>query len=135
MRLKVWQYRGKQRRLEALLKAVSEPGNQPQLAAANMRRHMHAVHHRQQRVGGAMHHQRRHLQPVEQIHPAALGKNRQQLPLHTRRIEGSVVGHFSLMQEHRPIIHHRWATQRRQQIRLLLQRHLSVRRLAARQQL
>jgi len=95
---------------------------------------MHAVHHRQQRVGSTMHHQCRHLQTIKQIDPTAFGKARQQLPLHAGRIESTVIGDFGLVQQHRTIIHHTGAAQRSQQIGLLLQGHLPARRLATCQQ-
>ena len=81
MRLQVRQHRPQQRRLERLLKAVRQPRYQAQLAALDMRRQVHPMHHRQQRVGRAMHHQRRHAQLVEQRHPARFGQDRHDLAL------------------------------------------------------
>lgn len=80
MRLQIRQHRRQQRFLERLLKAMRQPRNQFQLTALNVRRQMHAVHHRQQRIGSAMHHQGRHAQLIEQCHPARLGKYRHDLP-------------------------------------------------------
>ena len=68
------QHRRQQRLLERLLKAMGQARNQLQFTALDMRRHMHAMHHRQQRVSRAMHHQRRHAQLVKQRHAAALGE-------------------------------------------------------------
>lgn len=79
MRLQIGQHRPQQRRLERLLEAVRQPRYQTQLAALDMRRQMHAMHHRQQRVGRAMHHQGRHPQLVKQLDPARLGQNRHDL--------------------------------------------------------
>ena len=73
-----------------------------------------------------MHHQRRHAQAVEQLDPARLGENRQQLPLHALGIEGPVVSHLGLMQQQRAIILDRRAAQRREQVGLLLQRGLAA---------
>ena len=63
--------------LEGALKAMGQPGNQHQFAAADMRRHVHAVHHRQQGIGGAVHHQGRYAQAVEQLDPTGFGQHGQ----------------------------------------------------------
>lgn len=46
MGLQVRHYRRQQRLLEGLLEAMGETGDQLQLRATDMRRHVHAVHHR-----------------------------------------------------------------------------------------
>jgi hypothetical protein len=82
VRLQVRQHRPQQRRLERLLETMRQARNQAQLAALDMRRQVHAMHHRQQRIGRAVHHQGRHPQLVEQLDAARLGKDRHDLALH-----------------------------------------------------
>ena len=134
MGLQVRHHRRQQRLLEGFLEAMGETGDQLQLRATDMRRHVHAVHHRQQRIGGAMDHQGRHLQTVQQRHPAGFGEDRQQLPLHAFRVERAVVGTCGLQQELLAIVAHFRTAQRRQQVGLLLDRLLAAGRLAPRQQ-
>ncbi|MCY1405958.1 hypothetical protein D9M71_212110 [compost metagenome] len=56
------------------------------------------MHHRQQRISRAMHHQRRQAQAVEQLDPARLGENGHDLALDPFRVEGPVVGLRGLLQ-------------------------------------
>ena len=65
MLLQIGQNRRQQRCLERLLEPMSQPGNQLELAALDVRRQVNAMHHRQQRIGRAMHHQGRHPQLIE----------------------------------------------------------------------
>ncbi len=135
MCLQVGQHRPQQRRLERLLEAVRQPGYQTQLATPDMRGQMHTMHHRQQRVGRAMHHQGRHPQLVQQLDPARLGQYRHDLALGAFRIERPVIGHGRLLQQGRTVVTHLGAAQRRQQVGLLFDGNLAVRRAAPGQQL
>ncbi|KPX39723.1 Unknown protein sequence [Pseudomonas syringae pv. helianthi] len=131
----VRQHRPEQWCLEGFLKTVCQPRNQAQLAALDMRGHMHTVHDRQQRISRAVHHQHRQTQAVEQLHTAWLGQNSHDLTLDTLGIEGPVIGHSSLVQQLPAIILDLRAAKRRKQVSLLLDRHFPVWRTAARQQL
>ncbi|KPX78779.1 hypothetical protein ALP66_05728 [Pseudomonas amygdali pv. photiniae] len=131
----VRQHSPEQRCLEGFLKTVSQPRNQAQLAALNVRGHMHTMHDRQQWISRAMHDQHRQAQTVQQLHPARLGQNRHDLTLDALGIEGPVVGHRSLMQQLLAIILDLRAAQRCKQIGLLLDGHFPVGCAAPRQQL
>jgi hypothetical protein len=72
---------------------------------------MHTVHHRQERISGAMNDQGRQLQAFKHLDPARLRQYRQQLPLHPQRIKRPVVAAGSLMQQERTIIADLWAAQ------------------------
>ncbi|MNM78705.1 hypothetical protein D3C81_906160 [compost metagenome] len=135
MRLQIRQYGPQQRRLERLLKAVRQPRYQPQLAALNVRRQVHAVHDRQQRVGRAMHHQGRHPKLVQKLDTARLGQYRHDLALGPVGVERPVIGHCGLLQQSGPIVTYLWAAQCRQQVGLLFDGHLAIRRTAPCQQL
>src|SRR3989344_7513323 len=115
MGLQVRQHRRQQRRLERFLETMGQALNQLQLAPLDMRGQVYAVHHRQQRVGGAMPHQGRHAQLVEQRHAARFGEDRHDLALHALRGEPTVVGQRRLMQQHLAVILDIRAAQRGQQ--------------------
>ncbi|MNE74941.1 hypothetical protein D3C80_1710580 [compost metagenome] len=100
-----------------------------------MRCQVHPMHHRQQRVGRAMHHKCRHAQLVEQRYPARFGKDRHDLALGALRVERPVIGHGRLLHQRRTVIVHLGAAQCCQQISLLFDGHLAVRRTAPGQQL
>ena len=114
---------------------MGQPGNQHQLAATDMRRHVHAVHHRQQGIGGAVHHQGWHAQAVEQLDPTGFGQHGQQLALDALRVVRAVVAACRLAQQRGAVIADLRAAEGRQQVGLLLQCHLAVGRLTPRQQL
>ena len=135
MGLQVRQHRRQQRRLERFLETMGQARNQLQLAPLDMRGQVYAVHHRQQRVGGAMHHQGRHAQLVEQRHAARFGEDRHDLAFHALGVERTVVGQRRLTQQHLAVILDIRAAQRGQQIGLLLQGHCAIGCAAPRQQL
>lgn len=104
MCLQVRQHRAEQGLFESPLKAMCQAGNQHQRTSTHMCRDMHAMHHRQQRIGRAMHHQGGHAQATQQLHATGLGENGQQLTLYAFRVEGPVVGARRLGQQVRPRI-------------------------------